>query len=138
MDGLALLCNLHADGPLSLRRLRQSGIRTLAQVQRAPSASLAKILKATPAELGRFVKEAQLLRERMEAEPLEAELPPLDVEPDGPVAATEVSSAEPPQHQTLPEGRAPKSRAVSPSAAPVQGTVFRPGQLDGLDQKICE
>ena len=29
MDGLALLCNLYADGAVSLRRLRESGIRSL-------------------------------------------------------------------------------------------------------------
>ncbi len=34
MDTLALLCNLHADGPATLQRLRRAGCESLAALRR--------------------------------------------------------------------------------------------------------
>jgi hypothetical protein len=71
MDGLALLCNLHADGPLSLRRLRNAGVRTLRELTGVPESSLSAILKASPALARRLVHEARQLAQRLDEMPLE-------------------------------------------------------------------
>ena len=72
MDGLALLCNLHADGPLTLRRLRRAGIRKLGHIQLVPEETLIGILEASPAQVRRFVREARLLAERVYEGPEES------------------------------------------------------------------
>jgi len=74
MDGLALLCNLHADGPVSLRRLRRSGVRTLRELARVQEDSLASILQASPRLVRRLVHEALQLDERLGERPLEPEI----------------------------------------------------------------
>ncbi len=68
MDGLALLCNLHADGPLTLRRLRQSGIRSLADLEKAPRESLGGLLRSSDHQARRFLVEASLLKRRTDDE----------------------------------------------------------------------
>jgi hypothetical protein len=68
MDGLALLCNLHADGPLTLRRLRQSGIRSLADLEKAPRESLGGLLRSSDHQARRFLVEASLLTRRTDDE----------------------------------------------------------------------
>jgi len=75
MDGLALLCNLHADGPLTLRRLRQAGIRSLGELERAPRESLASVLRASSHQARRFLYEAALLRRRIESDGEASSLP---------------------------------------------------------------
>src|SRR5262245_50310442 len=71
MDGLALLCNLHADGPLTLRRLRHLGVRSLHDLDRLPEATLVDWLGAPRAR--RFVEEARALARRLVETPLEPE-----------------------------------------------------------------
>ena len=66
MNGLALLCNLHADGPQTLRRLRQAGVHSVQDLERVPVESLARILRASPHLAQRFCSEARLLRQRIE------------------------------------------------------------------------
>jgi len=73
MDGLALLCNLDADGPLSLRRLRESGVDDLEDLGRQPDASLAAVLKASPSQVRRFRHEGRLLARRLQELPLESD-----------------------------------------------------------------
>ncbi len=87
MDALALLCSLHADGPRSLQRLRQSGTTTLESVTALEVERLADLIAAPPAAAQRFQREAQLLIARLGPGILEPE-PPTDV--DAPDAALEV------------------------------------------------
>jgi hypothetical protein len=65
MDGLALLCALHADGPQSLRRLRRSGCPSLEAVTTLDPDRLADLLASTPASAQRFRREAELLLARL-------------------------------------------------------------------------
>jgi predicted flap endonuclease-1-like 5' DNA nuclease len=65
MDALALLCTLHADGPATLKRLRQVGCSTLEQIDSIEVARLAELLGASPAAARRFVREARSLSERV-------------------------------------------------------------------------
>ena len=181
MDGLALLCNLHADGPLSLRRLRRAGVRTLDQLTGVPPASLVGLLRASPSQVGRFRHEAGLLRERLREAELEPEYPrqpsgpgelrrPLaaptlgrpqafDLEPTAaergdapalsplptpmPAPAREPPSARP-EPPPVPSRAAPEAPSVgrehtpTPAAPPIEGTVLRAGEVEGLDARTCE
>lgn len=69
MDTLALLCNLHADGPATLQRLRRQGCDSLAALMRLEAAELADALGWTPQSAERFLREAELLAERVSGEP---------------------------------------------------------------------
>src|SRR5262249_35398065 len=71
MDGLALLCNLHADGPWTLRRLRGLEVHTLQDLERVPLETLVSWLGAPRAR--RFAEEARLLARRLVEVPLEPE-----------------------------------------------------------------
>lgn len=65
MDGLALLCALHADGPQSLRRLRRSGCPTLESVATLDVERLSELLASTPTAAQRFQREAHHLLARL-------------------------------------------------------------------------
>lgn len=65
MDGLALLCALHADGPQSLRKLRRSGCPSLESVASFDVERLAELLASTPNAAQRFQREAQHLLVRL-------------------------------------------------------------------------
>lgn len=65
MDAMALLCTLHADGPATLKRLRQSGCASLDTLCALDDARLASMLATTPASARRLQREAELLRERL-------------------------------------------------------------------------
>ena len=64
MDAMALLCNLHADGPSTMRRLRQAGCHTLEDLHNTPAAKLASILEVPESVARRFIMEARFLAER--------------------------------------------------------------------------
>jgi len=66
MDALALLCNLHADGPVTLQRLRRSGLESLTALLELDAEELADRIgwEDRPAE--RFLREAWCLSERLE------------------------------------------------------------------------
>ena len=61
MDLLALLCNLYAEGPATLRVLRRAGIRTLPNVVATSDWALAELLGGSPAAARRFAREAARL-----------------------------------------------------------------------------
>ncbi len=63
MDPLALLCNLYAEGPSTLRILRRAGIRTLRNVLATNDWALAEILGTSPSSARRFAREAERLAE---------------------------------------------------------------------------
>jgi len=60
MDSLLYLCNLHADGPATLRRLHAHDVRSAADLARIPTERLAEWLGTSPAAARRFVREATL------------------------------------------------------------------------------
>jgi hypothetical protein len=108
MDGLALLCNLFADGPVTLRRLRLARVRTLDDVERAPSERLAECLHASVPQARAFAEEARRLERRLAD--------------DGP-------SRGPLPARPLTRERHVRAR---PEA------VLAPGVLPGLDEALCE
>ncbi len=68
MDTLALLCNLHADGPATLHRLRRVGCESLGSLLQLDPAGLAARLDWQETAAERFLREAQLLSERLDEE----------------------------------------------------------------------
>ena len=66
MDTLALLCNLHAEGPATLQRLRRTGCESLASLLSLESNDLAARLDWTERMAERFLREAALLAERLD------------------------------------------------------------------------
>jgi len=68
MDALALLCNLHADGPFTLQRLRRSGCESLGVLLELSPLELANYLDGNERTADRFLREAELLAERLEEE----------------------------------------------------------------------
>lgn len=73
MHSLALLCNLHADGPTSLHRLREAGVETLDGVRASDHAALSDWLGVGLPAATRFRKEAEFLADRVGAGLLEDE-----------------------------------------------------------------
>lgn len=105
MDTLALLCNLHADGPATLAKLRAVGCRSLAELERMPQRALAHALGGDAERARRFLREAKLLGGRVDAGPPEGVAPaarghavptpaPQD-EVGGPFAAVDPAAADP-------------------------------------------
>jgi hypothetical protein len=113
MDGLALLCNLCADGPLTLRRLRAACWSDLAAIVDAAPEALAACLHASLPQARAFAEEARRLAMRLaenERAPVPqsvSELGPSSIESSTPV-----------------DGEGPR-RLV-------------PGLFAGLDQAMCE
>jgi hypothetical protein len=66
MDALALLCNLHADGPLTLQRLRRTGLETLESLLELDADELADRIGWEERLSERFLREAWCLSERLE------------------------------------------------------------------------
>lgn len=70
MDALALLCNLHADGPLTLQRLRRAGCDSLDALFELEAPELGETLGTDARAAGRFLREAELLAERLQGSAL--------------------------------------------------------------------
>lgn len=66
MDALALLCTLHADGPSTLKNLRQAGCVSLQAIESMEEERLSRVLGGPPAVARRFAREARHLRERLD------------------------------------------------------------------------
>ena len=113
MDTLALLCNLHADGPATLQRLRRSGCESLGSLRRLDAARLAQTLTWSERAAERFLREAALLHERVDGSGVEGELEPALEEAE---VDLELASGEPDLEETLLEeldGEAATSEAES-------------------------
>jgi hypothetical protein len=80
MDTLALLCNLHADGPSTLQRLRRAGCENLLALRRVEAERLAEWLGWNARTAERFLREAALLCERVEPEVGGASEPAFELE----------------------------------------------------------
>lgn len=119
MDGLALLCNLFADGPVTLRRLRAARIASLAEVELVEPEPLAECLHASVPQARSFAEEARRLRRRLAEEPRASVAP----------RASRPAPA--------PERAAPAPPAASARVDPAAGETLRPGLFPGLDEPLC-
>jgi hypothetical protein len=119
MDGLALLCNLFTDGPVTLKRLRLARVESLSELERTTPERLAEWLHASVPQARVFIEEARRLLRRL-------------AEEGAPARALERSA-----------GRPPRSRAAAlveaarrePGAR--EEALLRPGLLPGLDEALC-
>jgi hypothetical protein len=68
MDTLALLCNLHADGPETLQRLRSAGWDTLEEIESVDVIALDQVLGVGQVRALRFQREARHLQRRLEGD----------------------------------------------------------------------
>lgn len=82
MDGLALFCNLHADGPRSLEDLRRAGLHTLVEVGELPEERLIELFGVSERVAARLLVEARALADRLGEFGLEPEEAPLEEELD--------------------------------------------------------
>lgn len=112
MDALALLCTLHADGPTTLRRLRDAGCGSLEDLGHVSADRLAELLGVSAAAGRRFLREASSLAERIGRQGLE---------PEDDAAPAVSASASTPDRGIL---------------SPVPPTVAR--GLDRTDRKVLE
>jgi hypothetical protein len=110
MDGLALLCNLHADGPVTLKRLRLARIANLGELERTPPERLADTLHASVPQARAFLEEARRLGRRLAEE--------------GPSAAARDRSG-------------PPAAVRTDTPAVAESVVLEPGLLPGLDETVC-
>lgn len=155
MDTLALLCNLHADGPETLQLLRRAGWDTLAELEAVEAGELAGALSLTVDRAQRLQREALHLRERLEgADPAPKAIRPARAEPATPPPSKQAAELELPAREVLiPRAiaRPAPERSVAPPPAPaaapapvaaphrtgVRGALV-PGVIDGLDRETCE
>src|SRR6202008_1222637 len=147
MDTLALLCNLLAEGPATLRVLHREGVKTLSDVEAQRIDHLASLLGASPAGARRFAGEARMLAARMGAAPLEREqnAPFLSAEsPEEPSPLTPAIRRAVETPRSAPRAvetprHAPTYTTPFASGAPfASGTSLRPGSLEGLDASLCD
>jgi len=110
MDAMALLCTLHADGPATLKGLRQAGCSTLEGVESMDEERLARILGAPAAAARRFAREARHLRERLGQGTMDRE------EAGDPACAALLAT--PPPRQAPPAEPPPPVSMGAPSAEP--------------------
>jgi len=125
MDGLALLCNLFADGPVTLRRLRLAGVADLAELGRTPPPTLAEWLHASLPQAQAFAEEARALLHRL-------------AEESAPRAVPSASRVPAPR---VPARSAPRAEPIAPGAplAPASSALpLAAGLLSGLDSALCE
>jgi len=113
MDAMSLLCTLHADGPVTLKRLRSAGCSTLEALEGFDPGKLGEILCAPPAAARRFVREARSLRERLDAGLLEREEPVASAALPGKSEAGVAADDEPADH--LAESQDPSTGPADPA-----------------------
>jgi len=123
MDGLALLCNLFADGPVTLKRLRAAHVSSLSELERASPERLAGWLHASVPQARAFLEEGRKLVRRL--------------------AETAPALAEPARSP----GRALAGRADAALGAPLAAAArahhergqqpLVPGLFAGLDEGVC-
>jgi hypothetical protein len=114
MDGLALLCNLCADGPVTLERLRAARVSSLSELERMAPERLAVWLHASVPQARAFVEEARKLVRRL------AEHAPPAFAP-GSARAPSPSAG----------------RRTAGASASAKGLPLVPGLVPGLDESIC-
>lgn len=127
---MALLCTLHADGPRTLRTLREAGCTTIAQLGQLSPDRVGKLLGLPSAAARRLTREAQRLRERLDPdlEPEEVTYPP---------AAEVVAKPAPARRYQLLDEPVASAPAPAPEPAPVAPEPARAG-LDLRDRELLE
>jgi len=135
MDGLALLCNLFADGPVTLKRLRLSRIAHLAELERTEPAQLAALLHASVPQARAFAEEARKLARRL-AEEQPRLAPALPARNEARTEKfTETYTEKSAQIPAAPPPVAPAAAAAASASPPTIPLV--PGLLPGLDEALC-
>ena len=114
MDGLALLCNLFADGPVTLERLRRARVESLVELERLPSAQLAEWLHASVPQARSFAEEARKLARRI-----------------GPERSAYGLA------ERAPRRAAPAESVALPTPRANAEDALRPGLFPGLDEAVC-
>ena len=117
MDGLALLCNLFADGPVTLKRLRAARVESLVELERAAPESLAAWLHASVPQARAFVEEARKLVRRL-------------AETGSPNVPTHEAPAVASTHANV-------TRRELPGTSGSADLALQPGLLPGLDESAC-
>ncbi len=123
IDRMALLCTLHADGPRTLRTLREAGCGSLEQLAALPAEKVARLLAIPEAAARRLGREAGRLVERLDPglEQEEVTYPP----------AAEARGVKPPMRSLRLEDGVPVERPV----APARGAR---GRLDLKDRALLD
>lgn len=122
MDGLALLCNLCADGPVTLRRLRAARLQRLADLEHAEPERLAEWLHASVPQARAFAEEARKLQGRL-------------AETRTPLAEVVWIPRPPSPRPASPGPGAPE--AVATTTSSTQDRLLVPGLFPGLDEPLC-
>jgi hypothetical protein len=126
MDAMALLCTLHADGPATLKRLREAGCASIETTLTFDIERLARLLDATPAAARRFQREAAHLCARLDTGFLEREPRPAEPNSHAALELTSPASAT----STTPAGTT--EAAAKPAQSPAKPVIgFR-------DRRIVE
>jgi len=148
MDALALLCTLHADGPTTWRRLRESGCNSLSELARFEPVELSEIIGGTTAGAKRFLREARHLGERSGTAWLEREEPASPVLVRAPESVAE--AALPARDQQIledvlrawreedsKETEAPVAEPAAPVVPPAGQRALAENLVDGLSADAC-
>jgi len=148
MDAMALLCNLQADGPATLRKLHELGCHSLDDLERVPVFELSNMLGSDAAFAQRFIREGRTLSQRLgtsEPEPEEArvmmpgtaaaETAPAPIGARAPVTGR---SDEPLAMRTPRPAELPVlNHRFKPLPSQPAGARLRAGLLEGLDDGWC-
>lgn len=119
MDGLALICNLFADGPVTLGRLRAARVASLDELERAAPERLASWLHASVPQARTFIEEARKLVRR-----LAEEAPPVPARAPRDLVRTGASLTA-------------RRETVSSTSQGTNALPLRPGLIPGLDETVC-
>ena len=149
MDAFALLCNLHGNGPLTLRRLRRAGIHTLGEVASLSPDQLATVMAGPRSLALRFASEARELSRRVALEPLESDDEPVAAAPTRrPARAPATSVAAGERAASIQPLESVPAQASEPTLAPEppapdlnlarDDSLLAPGLIEGLDRSLCE
>ena len=129
MNALALVCNLYADGPRSLSKLRAAGRVELEDVLGLSADELVQLLGMSASAAERFLREAETLGRRVDSEFLDAEGE----------AAFEQDALLPRGSRSSPSSESlsppPPHAAARPAAGPLDALI--PQAVDGLDANTC-
>ncbi len=125
MDGLALLCNLFADGPVTLKRLRSAGVANLGELESAQPTRLAEWLHSSVPQAEAFAQEARKLVRRLVEEQASSQRSALiAASPRAPLRAAEPT-------------RAVASAALIDSTTSSGAVLLQAGLFPGLDASLC-
>ena len=137
------MCTLHADGPATLKRLRQADCASLDDVLALDGARLANLIRASASAAERFQREARSLKERIGHE--------LDARVAAPASAPEARKQRAIERvltlwREKDDRSAPDDERDDESSNGEELTVvevalepaLEPGAVDGLDDDACE